>query len=113
MLLAALDMPVVVVVMNNSGGDIFSLLPIATQTTVLDRFFRTPQHVSIQSAADMAHLPYACVDEAVSFSSAFQRCLGEAKSSVLEVKTTGSAAHYQQIMDQVSVYQRREFYVSV
>ena len=43
--------PVIVVVINNHGGGIFSLLPVSQQTDIFDEFFGTPHGFTFEHAA--------------------------------------------------------------
>ncbi|MEM6160785.1 2-succinyl-5-enolpyruvyl-6-hydroxy-3-cyclohexene-1-carboxylic-acid synthase [Erwinia sp. P6884] len=57
-LLRQVSAPVIAIVINNNGGQIFSLLP--TPEEARERFFAMPQHIHFASAASMFGLRYAC-----------------------------------------------------
>ncbi|WP_159564794.1 2-succinyl-5-enolpyruvyl-6-hydroxy-3-cyclohexene-1-carboxylic-acid synthase [Budvicia diplopodorum] len=50
--------PTVLIVVNNNGGSIFSLLP--TPEAERERFYRMPHHLNFEHAAAMFGLDYAC-----------------------------------------------------
>ena len=52
------DVPVVVVVLNNDGGGIFSFLPVAEHKEFFEPYFGTPQGVGFGPAAEMFGLDY-------------------------------------------------------
>jgi len=70
-MLPALPVPVTVIVVNNDGGNIFSLLPIAEHTDVFERFFRMPHGLYFDRAAEMFGLSYSLVDSMTSFTEAY------------------------------------------
>jgi 2-succinyl-5-enolpyruvyl-6-hydroxy-3-cyclohexene-1-carboxylate synthase len=57
-LLHSLDTPVVLCVVNNQGGGIFSFLPIAEQKTTFERFVAAAHPWNFEHAAALFHLPY-------------------------------------------------------
>lgn len=52
---------VTVIVVNNGGGGIFSMLPIARHTDVFSPVFDTPHGVSFAGVADAFSMQYSCV----------------------------------------------------
>ena len=46
-----LDAPMVIVLLNNDGGGIFSFLPIADHPDVFERYFATPHGMTFGHAA--------------------------------------------------------------
>nr|WP_154324707.1 2-succinyl-5-enolpyruvyl-6-hydroxy-3-cyclohexene-1-carboxylic-acid synthase [Pantoea sp. 201603H] len=50
--------PLILLVINNNGGQIFSLLPTPVETR--ERFFSMPQHISFEHAAALFGLQYSC-----------------------------------------------------
>ena len=49
---------VVIIVVNNGGGGIFDMLPIGTHDDVFEKYFFTPQHISIQKLCEAHSIPY-------------------------------------------------------
>jgi 2-succinyl-5-enolpyruvyl-6-hydroxy-3-cyclohexene-1-carboxylate synthase len=79
--------PLIVVVLNNNGGGIFSFLPIASETDRLDECFATPQEFSIESAARTFGLHYTCPKTNGEFSTRYTEALQHRKSLIIEVKS--------------------------
>ena len=71
------DVPVVVVVLNNDGGGIFSFLPVAEHKEFFEPYFGTPQGVGFGPAAEMFGLDYEQPGTTDEFLEAYRRCLRE------------------------------------
>lgn len=54
--------PLTVVIINNSGGSIFRMLPIEQYEQYFNTYFETPQSVNIEQLANSYEVPYQCVD---------------------------------------------------
>lgn len=79
--------PLIVIVLNNNGGGIFSFLPIASVTDRLDECFATPQNFSVESAAKTFGLDYACPETNRDFTIVYAEALKANRSLVIEVKS--------------------------
>ena len=79
--------PMVIVVVNNDGGAIFSFLPIADSKDVFEKFFGTPHGLSFEGVAFMFGLSYAKIDSAKAFSRAYQDAFKKNSSTIIEVTT--------------------------
>jgi 2-succinyl-5-enolpyruvyl-6-hydroxy-3-cyclohexene-1-carboxylate synthase len=86
-MLRTLKHPVVIVVVNNDGGAIFSFLPIAGEKDVFEKFFATPHGVTFEDAARMFGLAYACPDSAKAFTQAYKRAAEGTAPVIIEVRT--------------------------
>lgn len=86
-LTASLAQPLVIVVINNSGGGIFSFLPIAAHDDVFEQYFGTPQLFGIEHAARMANVDYYAPDTNGQFLEAYNRATSRGKTAVIEVRT--------------------------
>lgn len=53
--------PLRIIILNNDGGGIFQHLPVATQSSHFERFFKTPHGLAFKSAADLFKLPYTVI----------------------------------------------------
>ena len=82
--------PLVIVVVNNDGGAIFSFLPIADSKDVFEKFFGTPHGLSFEGVAYMFGLSYAKTDSAKAFSQAYQDAFKRKNSMIIEVTTDRS-----------------------
>jgi 2-succinyl-5-enolpyruvyl-6-hydroxy-3-cyclohexene-1-carboxylate synthase len=78
----------IVIVLNNHGGGIFSFLPIAKETDKLDECFATPQNFSIESAAKTFGLDYAHPKTNREFADTYNEALSSSQSIVIEIEGT-------------------------
>ncbi|MBN1927953.1 MAG: 2-succinyl-5-enolpyruvyl-6-hydroxy-3-cyclohexene-1-carboxylic-acid synthase [Chlorobiaceae bacterium] len=83
--------PLIVIVLNNRGGGIFSFLPIASQTDRLDECFATPQNFSVELAAKTFGLSYACPATNREFSALYAEALRRNESIVIEISSDRQA----------------------
>ena len=81
------DVPVVVVVLNNDGGGIFSFLPVAKHEEFFEPYFGTPQGVGFGPAAEMFGLAYEQPRTRDEFLDAYATACSSGRSSILEVRT--------------------------
>ncbi len=56
--LSKIDHPVIICVVNNSGGGIFSFLPVSKRNESFEEFFAASHGISFASAAELFSLPY-------------------------------------------------------
>jgi len=87
-LLGTLTVPLQIVVLNNNGGGIFSFLPVVECHDVFESHFATPQHYSIQSAAETFGFEYACPQTNREFSDVYRAASRSNRSIVIEVKSS-------------------------
>lgn len=80
--------PVVMVVVNNGGGGIFSFLPIAQHADVFERYFGTPHSYSLANAASMFEMNYAQPMDVKEFVKTYQYALKSNTSTIIEVMTS-------------------------
>lgn len=79
--------PVVIVCLNNDGGGIFHLLPIARHASVFEPYFTTPHGLDFAHAAAHAGLPYAAPRTLGEFADAYAGALQRGTSALIEVRT--------------------------
>jgi len=77
----------VIVVINNDGGGIFSFLPIARYDDVFEDYFATPHRLRFQSAAALFALHYSAPQTQTEFIAAYQKALISSRSTLIEVTT--------------------------
>ena len=85
--------PVIVVVLNNHGGGIFSFLPIAHHDDVFEPFFGTPHDLSFEQSAAQFDLHYEKADTKETFLSAYQRACARNVSALVEIQTDRAENH--------------------
>jgi 2-succinyl-5-enolpyruvyl-6-hydroxy-3-cyclohexene-1-carboxylate synthase len=81
------DLPVVVVVLNNDGGAIFSFLPVARHEAFFEPYFGTPQGIGFEHAATMFGLRYETPDTAPGFVEAYRAACDREGPTLIEVRT--------------------------
>ncbi|MBU1320432.1 MAG: 2-succinyl-5-enolpyruvyl-6-hydroxy-3-cyclohexene-1-carboxylic-acid synthase [candidate division Zixibacteria bacterium] len=96
--------PMTIVLINNNGGGIFSLLPIADQTERFETFFGTPHGVDVQHASSLFDIHYSRARSTAEFISLCQDSFAGGKSSIIEVRTDRqqNAKEHRDIWDRVS-----------
>jgi 2-succinyl-5-enolpyruvyl-6-hydroxy-3-cyclohexene-1-carboxylate synthase len=82
--------PVIVVIINNDGGGIFSFLPIAKSTEIFDTYFGTPHGLKFDRAAAMFDLDYYHPKNNDDFIHDYQQALAKNRSAIIEVRTDRS-----------------------
>ena len=92
-LLRALDTPMVVVLLNNDGGGIFSFLPIAEFPDVYERYFATPHGMTFEHAAALFGLDYAQPASDVEFVDAYEAARRRVGATLIEVRTRRRENH--------------------
>ena len=81
------DVNVVVVVLNNDGGGIFSFLPIARHEEFFEPYFGTPQGVGFEPAAKMFGLAYVRPGTMEEFVEAYGSACARGSSTLIEIQT--------------------------
>lgn len=82
--------PVIVVIINNDGGGIFSFLPIAKSTEIFDTYFGTPHGVNFSHAAAMFGIDYYHPQTSDELIRDYQQALAKNCSAIIEVTTDRS-----------------------
>lgn len=89
--------PVVVVLVNNSGGGIFHFLPIAEHEDVFESYFATPQTFDFSAGAAAFGVSHEAVESPSAFVTAYRSAAAEAStqgtSSMIEVRTERNQNH--------------------
>ena len=81
------DLPVVVVVLNNDGGAIFSFLPVARHKAFFEPYFGTPQGVGFEGGAKMFGLAYDLPRTAEEFVETYRVASTRNRPTLIEVRT--------------------------
>lgn len=56
------EQTIIIVIMNNRGGNIFRMLPVHEHSDIYQTFFETPQQTSIENLCKANHTPYISID---------------------------------------------------
>lgn len=78
--------PMVLIVVNNNGGSIFSLLP--TPEAERERFYRMPHDLNFEHAAKMFNLKYSSPDDWLQLKSEVNNHWGNKGALLIEVKVS-------------------------
>jgi 2-succinyl-5-enolpyruvyl-6-hydroxy-3-cyclohexene-1-carboxylate synthase len=79
--------PVIVVIINNDGGGIFSFLPIAQSTEIFDSYFGTPHGVKFAHVAAMFGIDYYQPQTPDRLIHDYRQAIANHRSAVIEVTT--------------------------
>ena len=92
--------PVILVVINNDGGGIFSFLPVAEHRAVFEPYFGTPHGLSFKAAAALFGLVYHHPVTVAAFKEAYTSACRKGVSTLIEVTTDRAAnrALHQDVM---------------
>ena len=82
-LIAKSKYPILLLVINNGGGAIFSFLPIASKKEILDTYFTAAHEYTFEKAAELFDLPYALIETQEDLFASIRR----GKSALLEMRT--------------------------
>ncbi|WP_445497333.1 2-succinyl-5-enolpyruvyl-6-hydroxy-3-cyclohexene-1-carboxylic-acid synthase [Photorhabdus sp. SF281] len=95
--------PTVLIVVNNNGGQIFSLLP--TPEEERQRFYCMPQHVNFDHAAAMFGLNYASPQSWTELRQCIDQAWQQNETTLIELKVPGreGAECLQQLLKQVAM----------
>ncbi len=82
------NVPVIIVVLNNGGGGIFSFLPIAGFKEGFEKFWGTPHSYTFANAAAMFELNYAQPQDDKQFAKAYIQAQKSQTSTIIEIITS-------------------------
>jgi len=85
--------PIIMVVINNDGGGIFSFLPVRNETDVFEPFFGTPHGLTLEHAASMYGLSYSNPKDMEAFKAIYNEATKQAESIIIELVTDRSENH--------------------
>ncbi len=86
LLAASIDRKMIIVVLNNYGGGIFSFLPIAEHEDIFETYFGTPHDIDFEAAARMATLSYMRPQSNAEFSDAYKKAIRGETSVLIELR---------------------------
>ena len=79
--------PVIIIVLNNDGGGIFSFLPIAEYDQIFEPYFGTPHGLTFEAAAEMYSLPYHRMQSRTQMYEFYRETVASNTSALIEVRT--------------------------
>lgn len=86
-LLKSLSQPLIIVLVNNDGGGIFSFLPIAKFQNVFEPYFGVPHGLQFKQVTQMFGLDYYHPETTDAFIVAYKSAINNQRSAVIEVTT--------------------------
>ncbi|MXY07979.1 MAG: 2-succinyl-5-enolpyruvyl-6-hydroxy-3-cyclohexene-1-carboxylic-acid synthase [Rhodothermaceae bacterium] len=81
------DFDITIVVINNNGGGIFNMLPIALEQEPFEMVLGTPHGMDFRFAAEQFQIPYTLVDSCAQFQESWQAAAASPGPNLIEVKT--------------------------
>jgi 2-succinyl-5-enolpyruvyl-6-hydroxy-3-cyclohexene-1-carboxylate synthase len=81
------DFPILIILLNNKGGGIFSFLPVRKFTSFFEEYFATPHHITFKSAADLFNISYALPPDKDAFIRYCQNFRKNKRSMLIEIQT--------------------------
>ncbi len=82
-----IDQQIILLVINNHGGGIFSFLPIAEFDQVFEQYFGTPHRLNFQQAAGMFGIDYSNPQTNEELVEVYKKYIRNKKSLVIEIFT--------------------------
>ncbi len=80
------QIPLLIILMNNSGGSIFEYLPIYSKSEEFDTYFKAETDIDFCSLVRAYGVEYCCVDSVLSFRESIKNFLDKPAPTVLELK---------------------------
>jgi len=85
--------PLILVLINNDGGGIFSFLPVAEMREPFETFFGTPHGLTFAAAAELFGLDYHRPASMADFRRVYAAALQQPRSTVIEIRTERRENH--------------------
>jgi 2-succinyl-5-enolpyruvyl-6-hydroxy-3-cyclohexene-1-carboxylate synthase len=82
-----LQLPVIIVVINNKGGGIFHFLPISKCDDVFEKYFATPHDFTFKGTCETFAIDYYKADTKEAFTESYHLAVKKALPVVIEVCT--------------------------
>ncbi len=87
-ILNSIHAPLIIILINNNGGGIFSFLPISKFEDIFKKYFVVPHNISsFQGISSFMGLPYFCPKNISELLNTYKECVNTNKSSIIEIKT--------------------------
>ena len=102
-LLSQLGHPVVLCVVNNDGGGIFSFMPVSKRKEAFEKFIVASHGMTFESAASLFNLPYFHPETPAEFGDLLFRQKKQPHSCIIEITTdrTNNVELHEQILSRV------------
>ena len=90
-----INKPMVIILVNNDGGNIFNMLPMGTARDKAQEYFVTPHGLDGEHAAAMFNIPYHAPGTVAKLVNSVQHAMGVNGCTLIEVKTLPGQASEQ------------------
>ena len=87
------EQPIIIIVINNDGGGIFSFLPVKNEADVFEPFFGTPHGLTLEHAASMFDLSYSNPADMDEFQTIYTSATNRGESILIELITDRGENH--------------------
>jgi 2-succinyl-5-enolpyruvyl-6-hydroxy-3-cyclohexene-1-carboxylate synthase len=85
-----LDIPLTIVLLNNNGGGIFEMLPIAKHSNIFGKYFKTPHNLTFKNFVTGFGGNHLQIKSWTDFQNKIYSSLNNKKLNVLEIKTNST-----------------------
>jgi len=98
-----IKVPMIITIINNQGGGIFSFLPVAQKKNLFEKFVAASHQYSFGLIAQTFGLPHRQVDSFEAWSQAFDEAINSQSSFVIECSTQRdlNVTHHQALYEKV------------
>ncbi|QDF65732.1 2-succinyl-5-enolpyruvyl-6-hydroxy-3-cyclohexene-1-carboxylic-acid synthase [Shewanella sp. SNU WT4] len=90
----SIDTPMVLVILNNDGGNIFNLLPVPSEA-LRSQYYRLSHGLTFAGVSEMFSLPYSQVTNQAQYQQAIENAFNHQGASVIEVMVSPEQASNQ------------------
>lgn len=103
--LTKIPYPVILCVVNNSGGGIFSFLPISKRTEAFEKYVAAAHDLSFESAAQLFEIPYFSPQNLIELKDTLNNVTRHPQSCLIEVTTNRleNVKIHQEIMQRLAL----------
>jgi len=92
-LINLINQPVIIVLINNKGGGIFSFLEVSKYQDVFEPFFATPHEMTFRPTGKLFKIDYYAPANMSEFVSSYKAAIAQRQSAIIEVTTDRHKNH--------------------
>ena len=92
-LINLISQPVIIVLINNKGGGIFSFLSVSKYQDVFEPFFATPHEITFRPVGKLFKIDYYAPANIPEFVSSYKAAIAQKQSAIIEVNTNRHKNH--------------------
>jgi len=87
------SIPLIIILINNSGGGIFHFLPIKKYKQIFKKYFLTPHNLNFNDIVNGFGIKYTRIKNWKNFKSVFNSSIKSSKLQVIEIKTNSEESY--------------------